>query len=403
MQKLKIKIAEFKTRLTSVSKEEPLNKLSLVLILILDLFVLTLLFNGLDEHTRQLITADDYLPGTARTVFIGQDWTPADRIPRLQPLVLSDRNNARYRYESPFDDRKISRMHPSARAFYSRVKRLSQDEPLSALFLTRQKTVEELEKTEEALRRTKIPYDTRLLEKPADTAKPDSQAVAGTAREHMQKIERLTGDLRRIERQLDEHPDIQILWALIQPDDAAREKIVAEFKRFQFWFPLKELAWQLLFLLPIFGIFCAWSNRSVKNENPIQTLISSHLLVIASLPIILKASELVIDLIPKHFFRNLFNLLQALHLMALWHYFVIFGSIAAGLLLVYFVQRKVFNRQKVMQKRLMKGCCTACNKKLPPGSAYCPFCGRVQFIKCDSCGNETPLGGSHCIHCGTSN
>jgi hypothetical protein len=125
VKKLKQKMAEFKNRLTSVSKEEPLNKLSLVTIIILDLFILTLLFTGLNEHTQQLTAANEYLPDTARDIFINQGWTPANRISKLQPLVLSDRNNYCYRYESPFEERMIRLMHPTSRLFYQQVKILS--------------------------------------------------------------------------------------------------------------------------------------------------------------------------------------------------------------------------------------------------------------------------------------
>lgn len=400
MKRIMAKINVFKSRLTSVSQEEPLNKLSLATIIILDLFVLTILFNGLDEHTRQLTPANEYLPTAAHSIFIQQDWTPANRISRLQPLILADRNNARYRYESPLDEQNTRRMHPASREFYEQVKLLAQDKALSALFLTRQKTVEEREKTEEAFDKAKKSYDTQLLENIANAAKSGDNAVSTTAREYAQKIERLTAEIRNTEQQIHASPDIQKLWGIITPDDAARDQIVADYKKFQFWFPLKELVWQLLFLLPIFGIFYAWSSRSVKKGNPIQTLIASHLLVIAFLPILLKIVELVVDMIPKHFFKNLFKILQSLHLMALWHYFIILGSIAVGLFLVYFIQRKVFNRKKVMQKRLMKGACISCSKKLPTSSTFCPFCGAGQYGTCAACGKETPASGPHCIHCG---
>ncbi len=320
----------------------------------------------------------------------------------MQPLILADRNNARYRYESPFDEQKISRMHPASREFYEQVKSLAQNKELSALFLSRQKTVDEREKTQKSFDKAKKSYDTQLLENIANATNPGDNATSTTAREYSQKIERLTAQVRNTEQQIHAHLGIQKLWGIITPDDAARNQVVADFKMFQFWFPLKELAWQLLFLLPIFGVFYAWSIRSVKKGNPIQTLIASHLMVIASLPIILKMIELVLDIIPKHFFKNLFKILQSLHLMALWHYFIIFGSIAVGLFLVYFIQRKVFNRQKVMQKRLMRGGCTTCSKKLPPSAIFCPFCGSGQRTVCVACGKETPVGGLHCIHCGTS-
>jgi preprotein translocase subunit YajC len=398
---MKNRIAAFKQRLTSVSKEEPLNKLSLAVILILDLFVLSLVFTGLNEHTQQLTTAGEYMPATARSIFIDQSWTAANRISNLQPLILADRNNVRYRYDSPFEKQKIKLMHPEAQRFFNQAKTLAEDRPLHALFLKRQKTVEERGRTENAFDKAKQSYDTQLLENIANAAKPESGAIATTAQQYAQKIDRLTAEIRSIEQQIHSHSGIRQLWTLISPTDAQRDEIVADFKRFQFWFPLKELAWQLLFLLPIFAVFYWWSSRSVKKDKPIQTLIASHLLVVASLPILLKVSELVIDIIPKHFFKKLFGFLQTLHLMALWHYFVIFLAIAVGLALVCLIQRKVFNKQKVMQKRLAKGDCVACSKKLPPGAKACPFCGARQLHECAACSRETPIGGPFCIHCGT--
>ncbi len=399
---MKKQLTAFKARLTSISKEEPLNKLSLVTIIILDIFILNILFIGLHEHTDQLTTENEYMPAAARSIFIKQDWTAANRISKLQPLILADRNNYRYRYESPFDTRQIKLMHPDAQRFFEQAKVLSQDKPLHRLFLSRQKTIKEREKTERAFNKAKASYDTQLLENIANVSKPGSNATSTTAQQYAEKIDRLTGKTRSLEQQIGNHSGIQKLWTIIAVDDTARGIVVADYKRFQFWFPLKELLWQLLFLLPIFGVFYWWSARSVKKDNPIQTLVATHLLVIATLPILLKVIELVIDIIPKHFFKNLFNFLQSLHLMALWHYFVIFLAIAIGLFLVYFIQKKVFNKQKVMQKRLMKGACTRCSKTLPAQAVACPFCGTKQLAACGTCHEQTPIGGAYCIHCGAT-
>jgi hypothetical protein len=399
---MKKQITAFKNRLTSVSKEEPLNRLSLATIIILDIIILNILFIGLNEHTDQLTTADEYMPPAAQEIFIRQQWTEANRISKLQPLILADRNNARYHYESPFDTQAIKLMHPAGREFYEQAAAIAKDPALHALFLIRQKTVEEREKIEATFDKAKKSYDTQLLENIANATTTGADSTATTAQQTARKFDQLTADIRSTEQQINADLRIQQLWTLIRPDDSTRAEIVTDYKGFQFWFPLKELLWQLLFLLPVFGTFYWWGSRSVKKDNSIQTLIATHLLVVASLPIILKAVELIIDIIPKHFFKNLFEFLQTLHLMALWHYFIIFAVIAVGLFLVYFIQRKVFNKQKVMQKRLAAGNCTACNKRLPVGAGFCPFCGTGQLRTCKSCGRQTPSGGICCIYCGTA-
>ncbi|RKX41426.1 MAG: hypothetical protein DRP64_11330, partial [Verrucomicrobia bacterium] len=87
------KFAAFRSRLITMGNEEPLNKLSLATIILLDIFILTVLFQGLEDHTQQLTSPREYMPHTVRQVFIDQTWTPSTRIAKLQELILSDRNN----------------------------------------------------------------------------------------------------------------------------------------------------------------------------------------------------------------------------------------------------------------------------------------------------------------------
>ena len=55
-------IKSFKSKLTRIGTKEPLNFLSIVLILGLDLFVLVNLFQGLDLQTRQLESPREIIP-----------------------------------------------------------------------------------------------------------------------------------------------------------------------------------------------------------------------------------------------------------------------------------------------------------------------------------------------------
>jgi len=400
---IKGKISAFKNRLTTIGNEEPLNKLSLVTIILLDLFILSVIFQGLSDHTQQLTSPSEYMPHAVRQVFIDQTWSQATRIDKLQTLILSDWNNYSYRYNSIFESVKIEKMHPLCRSFYEKTKQLSKDKRLQGLFITRQRYTQECNKFTADFSKAKKAYDTHLLENIAEqnSSNDKVKSISELSGTYTAQIEALTSKISGIENQINAHPDIQALWKVVSPENQDRQKIVNDFRHFERWYPLKELGWQLIFILPIFGIFYAWSSRSVKKDNRIQTLISSHLLVIASLPIILKIIEVVMDLIPNYFFKNLFKILESLHLIAIWHYIVIFGAIALGLFLVYFIQRKVFNKQKVMQKRLMKGACTFCSKKLPAHASSCPFCGTQQLKTCESCHEKTPIGGSYCIHCGT--
>lgn len=397
----KNRISIFTRRLTTVGDAEPLNRLSLAVIILLDLFVVSILFGGLEDHTRQLTSPDEYMPYPARHIFIDQTWSRADRINKLQSLVLADRKRYSYRYDSLFEKSKLKQMHPLCRDFFEKTKALAGDEALQSLFVKREQKNNERSKLTSAQDKTKKAYDTQLLETMADPSSDTrTPAITQRSKNLTARIEILTADIEGLEGQINAHSGVQELWALISPDNRIRQQAVEDFRRYERAYKFKELGWQLLFLLPIFGLFYFWGIKSVQKEHRVQALISGHMLVVTAIPILFKIIEVVIDLIPKYFFKNLFKVLKSLNLIAIWHYLVIFGSIGLGLLLIFIIQKKVFNREKVMRKRLAKGACTHCSIKLPPGAAICPFCGAKQMEPCGACHQPTPAAGTYCIHCG---
>ena len=105
-------------------------------------------------------------------------------------------------------------------------------------------------------------------------------------------------------------------------------------------------------------------------------------------------------LIPFHFFKDLFKLLKVLHIIAIWHYIVIFIAIGVAMLFVCLIQKKLFSKERLHQKRLMKGGCYFCGKTLPKKVDICPFCGTNQLKKCEHCNADTFVGGEYCVHCG---
>ena len=111
-------------------------------------------------------------------------------------------------------------------------------------------------------------------------------------------------------------------------------------------------------------------------------------------------SETVYDIIPKKLLKKLMDLLESLKLVAVWHYLVIAITVAAALFLIYIFQKKLFSREKLIERRITKGQCQECSKHLPAGSVACPFCGFAQFKACSSCGKMTLVYGKYCKECG---
>ncbi len=143
-----------------------------------------------------------------------------------------------------------------------------------------------------------------------------------------------------------------------------------------------------------------WNNTSIRKNRGIQILVSSHLLVVSFIPVFFKIIETVYEIIPKKMLAKLIALLESLKLVALWHYLVIALAIAAALFIIYLFQKKLFSRDKLMERRIAKGLCQQCGKHLPAGSNACPFCGFAQFKACGNCNQPTLVEGKFCKACG---
>jgi len=124
------RLIKFKNRLFRINDEEPLSKLSLCVIIALDLFILFVVFSGLHEHTRQLTSPWETVPSECRDVFIQENWTEANRISKLQKLVLSDYHQYSYPRANRFDPSRIQKMHPLCQDVLAKIKTIAEDKQI---------------------------------------------------------------------------------------------------------------------------------------------------------------------------------------------------------------------------------------------------------------------------------
>lgn len=406
MKKFKQRLLEFKKGLTSIDNREPLATLSLTVIIFLDLFVLSIIFSGLASHTSQLTAPNEYMPQIAKNIFIEKDWSSVDRIGQLQQLMLVDYNNYTFTANKVLDSQKIVKMHPKSKALFTAIKTAYDNEGLKNAFVTRQSLIRELHKYKDDFQRVKPLYDTHLAESNAGvpTAESSLETVAERAKDRSANYEKIHSQLNLLDQQINQHAQVQNLWKIIAPEDSTqREMLIKDLKRYELKYKFIELFWQLLFLLPIFIVIYLWHSKCVQKNKSIQTLIASHLLVVSAIPLIGKVVDVVVDLIPRYFFKKIFELLERLHIVAFWHYFVIILGVGVAIAAIYLIQKKLFKPEKLYRQRLERGQCYSCGLKLPNShTKACPYCGKDQLCVCHTCKQETYFAGKYCIHCTAS-
>src|SRR5690606_28811921 len=99
-------------------------------------------------------------------------------------------------------------------------------------------------------------------------------------------LDAVTARLAEREAAVLAQPQVQALWQRIDAVTAAeRDQLRADLDRLQRWYPVQRLGMDLVFLLPLLGLFYSWNAASLRRQRPVQTLVSSHLLVVAFIPV----------------------------------------------------------------------------------------------------------------------
>ena len=395
-EKIKDTLNETKKRLTLLD-DQPLGKAALVIILFLDIFILISIFNGLNEHTRQLSTPDEYVPSSCREIVINRHWNATNRSDNLSQIITSSSNS----YYRP--DAKKKEQHPVCAPYTNLLDQIQNDKALTGIFEDRNKLEREARELQRAIDSLKGTYDTSLLE---TIAKQNNQTKVSATKEEFQHKTNALNDLKTriavLDQTIDSNAKIKQLWEGLQGiQDQDRQTLLTDLRALNFWYPVKKLAMQMLFLLPLLAVFYAWNSVSIKNNRGLQVLVSAHLVGISFIPILCKTLETVYDIIPKKLLKRLIDLLESLKLVAIWHYLVMALAVAAALFLIYIFQKKLFSREKLIERRITKNECQQCGKHLPVGAQACPFCGFAQFKSCRNCNKMMHVHGKYCQLCGT--
>lgn len=393
--KCKERFGRIKAHLTRLD-DQPLGKAALVIILFLDVFILVSIFNGLDEHTRQLSSPDAYIPPSCREMVINRQWNPTNRIDHLSQIIVSS-SSSYYRIEEKKRER-----HPVCAASIDLLDQIKHDKALTAIFEERNKVEREVKELQRGIDALKGAYDTSLLE---TIARQESPTKVGATKEDFQQktvaLNTLKTRIASLEQTINANATVRLLWEQLQGlQEQDRQILLTDLRALNFWYPVKKLGMQLLFLLPLLGVFSFWNSLSIKNNRGLQALVSSHLMAVSFIPVLCKILETVYDILPKKLLKRLIDLLESLNLVAIWHYLVMALAIVAALFLIYIFQKKLFSQEKLIERRISKGDCQQCGKRLPVGSPACPFCGSAQFRTCPNCNQPMHLHGKFCKECG---
>ncbi|MDZ8087379.1 MAG: hypothetical protein RMY16_17735 [Nostoc sp. DedQUE12b] len=386
---------------------EPLNKVSLIVIIIVDIFILINVFTGLDDISRWHISPTETYPCYS-------EWqnyrvkTTKDKDYEIIRLSLSSYTNSQFSFRGNYQQAEVGHLGKVSQtclqyADYKDKIKISEKQKIIQTIDQKQAKISRLEQANSTI---KSQYDSTLLEKIAGQNREQSinQVSAEKAKQTLEANNRQISTLQQenftLKNELLAKPESLSFIAFLK-DDSRFQQVDKGYQQASFWYPSIQLSFQSLFLLPLILIALLIHKFSQRRGYGLVSLISWHLLVIFFIPLIVKIFEfLQIGAI----FKFLFDIISAIFggLLFLINYVYILLIPVIGFGIIQFFQKFVFNTKVQAASRVQKSRCVNCAKKIRHLDTYCPHCGYYQYIECHNCHNLTYKHLSYCKHCGTS-
>lgn len=391
------RFSSFATQLRSIGKNEPLTKFSFFLILLLDVFIFSMILAGIGENTATLSRPEEYASYDCTSIIANMDSNE-----RREKIISSI---------SYWDDSYYSYKSYSSNFWNAPwCIKINEDISFARNSSDVQQIIEDISNIREQIQGIKTEqnniasqYDTMLLEKIADQ-KPSDSLTPTTASEAKGKINYLNENLITLENSLaskeQEFDNQWIIQSLYKDISEHGPTIQSAYDSLVFWYPVKRFMVEIAFILPLLVVSLWWSRRSNRNNNGLQSLISSHLIWIVWIFILIKAIEFVYDIIPHRLLEKLYELLLSWNIIGVLYYLFIIIGVALTMGIIYFIQKKIFSPERLQAKRANHGECYLCGEKLMNETTHCIRCGEKQGVSCTSCGKMTNITSKYCGQCG---
>ncbi|HYX13629.1 MAG TPA: hypothetical protein VE944_04530 [Nostoc sp.] len=386
---------------------EPLNKVSLIVIILIDIFILINVFTGLDDISRWHISPTEAYPCYS-------EWqnyrakTTQDKDYEIVKLSLPDNLNNQLNFQQNYQQAEAGHLGKVSKTClqYADYKDKINNPQKQQIIRSIDQKQAKISSLEQANRTIKAQYDSTLLEKIAGQGREQSinQVSAEKAKQTLEQNNRQISTLKQenstLKNELLAKQESISFIAFLKDDNQFRE-VDKGYQQASFWYPSIQLAFQSLFLLPLILIALSVHKFAQRRGFGLISLISWHLLVIFFIPLIVKIFEfLQIGAI----FKFLFDIISAVFggLLFLINYAYILLIPIIGFGIIQFFQKVVFNVKVQAASRVQKSRCVNCAKKIRQLDTYCPHCGYYQDIECQNCHNLTYKHLPYCKHCGAS-
>jgi hypothetical protein len=391
---------------------EPLNRMSLIVIILVDLFILTNVFTGLDDISRWHLSPSQSHPCYSEWNSYRNQTTPNKDYDLVRNAVLAQTNENMYSsqpkrsvretYEQDAKDRlgNIASVCFDYAGIRDKV-----DTPENRKIVSNiDKKQSNISQLESSTQQIKGQYDSSLLEKIAgqERSKSINQVGAEKAKQTLDqnnlKISALKLETTNLKNILVAKPESTAFISLLK-DNNKFTPLNTSYQQASFWYPSIQFGFQAAFLFPLILGALVINNFAQRRGYGLIALISWHLLVIFLIPLLFKVFEfLQVGVLFTFISKVIYRIFGSLLFLISYIYILLVPLL--GFALIKFFQEFVFNSKIQTAKRVQKSQCINCASKIRSSDLYCPHCSTYQLSECPNCHGLTYKSLPYCNQCG---
>ncbi len=385
-------------------QHESINKASIIILVLVDIFVLFNVFSGLENITQWSLLPQEEFP--CFSIYERYQDAKQKRAFDFNAATIEsviDVNNQSFAPSFKKEQSRLGKVSGLCDNVNQLSKEINTPENIKLKRSINQDRIKisNLSQETETLRKQ---YDSTLLEKIAGQPSQNSinQASADQVKSKIDSNNAKIAVQKKLilekQTKLVQQPSSQEYQKQLN-NTSDYKKIQKAYRSAQFWYPNKQLLLQTVFLLPLIALAYFVNASSTKKNKGVIALISWHLLVIFCIPLLIKFFEFVqFGNLLGVVVEGLTTLLGGL--LFITSYLLILIIPLAGFGLIKFLQKFVFNQKIQARNRIQNVRCISCNFKLVTGDEFCPSCGFNQCVDCSNCHQKTYKFTNFCKHCG---
>lgn len=386
---------------------EPLNKVSLIIIILIDIFILINVFAGLDDISRWYISPSQAYPCYSEWESYRTQTTQEKDYEIVKASFQSDTKNQpifQQTYQQ-IEERHLGKVSKTCLKYGNYKDKINNHDNQKTIENIAQKQAK-ISTFEQANHNIRSQYNSTLLEEISGQPREQSINVVG-AKKAKQELDRnnrniytLNKEVSELKNQLIAKPE-SIGFIAFLKDDEQFKVVKKAYQQASFWYSSIQLIFQSLFLLPLILISLSVHNFAQRKGYGLIALISWHLLIVFLIPLLVKIFEFFqFGVIFKFIFDIISALFGGLIFLISYVYILLIPLVGFGI--IKFFQRIVFNAKLQAASRVQNLRCIKCAKKIRHPDTYCPYCGSYQYVECQNCHNLTYKYLPSCKQCRSS-